>query len=368
MLAAQPLPPDLYTSENPQADKCTIFGLQPIIPYVSASLHDVWQDAISLLLHLWTNPPLAERLTQDLKDWEDQNAVDWEHTLMLIIARYTLPSSHLRVFGDLPIVHFAIGDVCSFGGDSDGRLMREATYDGSQLYVKDQGDPSVDGNSSLTVTSSLASYKGDLVKHTLNTGVLGTSYVVELTNVRLGWLFRDDRVPTFGVDVTLSLLPEHSQHTFWCNVRHGLSSAPAGGHSLDSLSELELVVSISIIARIQLNTALSKHWDEIVSYLKEERSERRIREGRQNPNTIAEDNPFAQLKLYFHRHETASASPREYWGFWSLNSDPTGETGLEGCEEKIKLEVTTLPMENELDKEIEKREEERLAGIPGGWN
>lgn len=52
------------------------------------------------------------------------------------------------------------------------------------------------------------------------------------------------------------------------------------------------------------------------------------------------DNAFPQKEIYFHRKVSHSAPAHEFWGFFSLNSDPTAETGLNHCMVNYKLCVS----------------------------
>lgn len=45
--------------------------------------------------------------------------VDWEYSLLQVIASYTPPSPTLRKLGYRPNRHILVGDVCSFGGGTD---------------------------------------------------------------------------------------------------------------------------------------------------------------------------------------------------------------------------------------------------------
>lgn len=58
--------------------------------------------------------------------------------------------------------------------------------------------------------------------------------------------------------------------------------------------------------------------------------------------TSNDKNAFPGKTIYFHRRASPSAPPREFWGFFSRNSDPNAESGLENCEVDYELYVSVI--------------------------
>jgi len=70
--------------------------------------------------------------------------------------------------------------------------------------------------------------------------------------------------------------------------------------------------------------------------------------------------------LYFHQQPTSPVL-REFWGFFSLDANPSAPTGLESRETYCEIRLKTLSMEDDPEEEFTRWLDQKISKIPGSF-
>jgi len=259
--------------------------------------------ALSFFLDTHQQPDIQEQGEKALLSWDSDPT---ELRLRKAIAQFTVPSPRLRSFPYCPDVAIQAGDI----GVIDHHNMQWHLLKASCS----KSWPNVD----------IKTWSGDtLVEHSSQLGREWHSYPSGV------WM----QEQYYKVNISLSIGNEMTTNRpmWYCLKR-----------SSEELSNLfpgwlEIVVGVSLTSTI--------------SYNSDESGEIEIL---QHPN------------LYFHRQPTSPVL-RQFWGFFSLDANPTAPTGLESYPTVFKICLKTLSMEDDPEEEFTRWFDQTLSKIPGSF-
>jgi len=160
---------------------------------------------------------------------------------------------------------------------------------------------------------------GTLVEHSVQLGREWHSYPIGV------W----KRQQYYKINISLSIGNEMATNrSMWLSLKRSSEVFPGW---------LEIVIGVSLTST--------------VSYNSDESGEIEIL---QHPN------------LYFHRQPTSPVL-REFWGFFSLDANPTAPTGLKSRETSCEIRLKTLSMEDDPEEEFTRWLDQKLSKIPGSF-